>query len=198
MKLQYTSFWMLFMCSLTNTYAIDVEKIPGTLPHHQTRPPSLFLAKLTTGDKSPKSEKKNLSPTTQTEFEFKVSGSLKKEMTAILSQSQLTSFDVSGHKITDAELLVITGKHLGLRRIVLLNSSDITNKGLKNFSSLKNLESIDFSGTRVNSDGLEFLLALDNLKEIKLHNIILSKDFLVNLLEKKGLKVSYDPQNIIS
>lgn len=186
------------MFSVNATYAVDVEKIHSPQSHHKISTHALMLAKLTTGDNSLKTEKKLPSPTAQPESEFKVSGSLKKEIKAILSQSHLTSFDISGHKITDAELLIVTQKHLGLRRVILLNSSEITNKGLKNFSSLKDLEFIDFSGTRVNSDGLEFVLALENLKEIKLHNIILSREFLDKLLTKKGLKVSYDPQNIMS
>lgn len=189
------------MFSLSASNAVDVEKTHGSEPilSHQN---DIIIAptyiKLTTEDNSPKPGKKDLSPPTRHETKFKVSGPLKKQMKTILSQSHITNFDASGYKITDADLLLITEKQLGLRKVILLNSSDITNKGLKNFSSLHDLEILDFSGTRVNSDGLEFVLALKNLKEIKLHNIILSKDFLDKLLAKNGLKVSYDPQNVMS
>lgn len=118
------------------------------------------------------------------------------QLNAILSQTQITSFDAAASIITDKELLKITLHLPNLRRLNISNSP-ITNNGLQNLSLLSEMENLDLSGTTVNSDGLEFVLDLENLKEINISYLILSKEFLNRLFsERPSLKVIYDKQNV--
>lgn len=127
---------------------------------------------------------------------FKVHGTVNEQLNTILAQTQMTSFDASSSIITDEELLKIT-QHLPKLHQINVSNSPITNYGLKNLSMLCEIENLDLSGTIVNSDGLEAVLGLENLKEINLSYLILSKEFLNRLfLKRPALKVIYDKQNV--
>jgi hypothetical protein len=127
--------------------------------------------------------------------QLKVHGLLKDQLDQILTQSQLTSLDVSSSQIIDQELLLV-GQHLLKLRALNVSDSPITNEGLKTLGALTDQELLNLSGTKVNSDGLEFVLEFPKLQEINLTRIILSKNFLDRLSSKRGLKVIYDKQNV--
>jgi hypothetical protein len=127
--------------------------------------------------------------------QLKVHGLLKDQLDQILTQSQLTSLDVSSSQIIDQELLLV-GQHLLKLRALNVSDSPITNEGLKTLGALTDQEMLNLSGTKVNSDGLEFVLEFPKLQEINLTRIILSKNFLDRLSSKRGLKVIYDKQNV--
>ncbi|MBX3073288.1 protein kinase [Candidatus Obscuribacterales bacterium] len=88
-----------------------------------------------------------------------------KYLSHLLKIKMLNDLDLSNTVIGDAECASVVGKLTQLRQLKL-NSTSITDDGIKHLSRLRNLESLSIGKTRVTDSGLDALCKLPRLKEL--------------------------------
>jgi len=134
------------------------------------------------------------SPALQASFFIREKYNPKKLEELLSVKEQLVILNLDNMPVTDAELSTVS-KFSNLEKIIL-NKSNITNKGLAELAKLKNLQTLSVAGTKINKEAASIFGGFEYLKVVFIWNTdIKSSDSLVlkNANKKINFNTGYIP-----